>query len=256
MNNNNEEKKDLIYAYKEIGESPLDVIKRIKEDFPELRNEKIAYAGRLDPLAEGVLLLVKGKELKNFDNYLSLDKEYEAEIVIGFSSDTYDILGLAREEERKDIRNREIEDIVKKMKGGFVFKLPPFSSYKIRGKPLFWWALNNRINEVEIPKKRVEIYKIDITDFYKIRGEELESIICNKVLKIKGEFRQKEILRRWEKLFLSNKKKNYKVIKINVSCSSGCYIRSIAKRVGEDLSTGSIVLSLKRDKIGKKSVLE
>ncbi len=256
MKKDKDKKKDIIYVYKYLGESSLDAIKRIKKKLPELKDTKIAYAGRLDPLAEGVLLLVKGEELKNFDNYLTLDKEYEAELILGFSSDTYDILGLAKEEGKGKISNKEIKKVVHNIKGDFVFNLPPFSSYKIKGKPLFWWALNNKINEINIPIKRVKIYKIEVMEIYKLQGEKLEKMIHNKISKIKGKFRQEEILKRWKELFLDNKKNLYTIIKISVACSSGCYIRSIAKRIGEDLSTGGMVLSLKRNKIGKKIDLQ
>ena len=54
--------------------------------------------GRLDPLAEGVLLILIGDECKNKEKYLGLDKEYEVAIIFGISTDTGDALGLATKE--------------------------------------------------------------------------------------------------------------------------------------------------------------
>jgi len=53
----------------------------------------MTYAGRLDPLAEGLLLVLTGEECKNKEKYLGLDKEYEVDVLFGFATDTYDILG-------------------------------------------------------------------------------------------------------------------------------------------------------------------
>ncbi|MCX6720304.1 MAG: hypothetical protein NTW11_00645 [Candidatus Staskawiczbacteria bacterium] len=60
---------------------------------PEYLNVPMTYAGRLDPMASGVLVVLAGPEIKNKEKYLALDKEYEFSILFGFSTDTYDILG-------------------------------------------------------------------------------------------------------------------------------------------------------------------
>ena len=86
----------ILNIYKPVGISPLDAIKTLKEKYPELKDEKMTYAGRLDPLAEGVLLILAGNAVYEKEKYLKLDKEYEAEILFGFNTDTYDIFGSAR----------------------------------------------------------------------------------------------------------------------------------------------------------------
>ena len=53
----------MINVYKPVGISPLDVIKLLQEKNPEYRGVSVTYAGRLDPLAEGVLLLLAGEEV-------------------------------------------------------------------------------------------------------------------------------------------------------------------------------------------------
>ena len=85
--------KNVLNIYKPVGISPLDAIKLLQEKFPEYKDVSITYAGRLDPMAEGVLILLTGKEVHKVKEYMKLDKEYEAEILFGFETDTYDILG-------------------------------------------------------------------------------------------------------------------------------------------------------------------
>ena len=87
---------NIFNVFKPVGISPLDAIKILKEKYPELKDEKMTYAGRLDPLAEGALLILAGNAVHKKEKYLKLDKEYEGEILFGFNTDTYDILGLSK----------------------------------------------------------------------------------------------------------------------------------------------------------------
>lgn len=241
----------VIVGYKKVGISPLDLIKEIKEKNPHLQKERMAYAGRLDPLAEGVVLLVVGEELKNFDSYLNLSKEYKTKILFGFSSDTYDILGIA--EEAKEVKEEKAEKILNNFVGNFSFTLPPFSSYKIKGKPLFWWALQKRVHEIKVPQKEVTIFSLEVLKKEWISEEELKKEIVSKVERIKGDFRQRKIIRRWEDV-LSDKKRKHLTFDIKISCSSGCYVRSVAKEAGERLQSGAVVMNLQRTKVGDYTV--
>ncbi len=246
--------KKTITAYKKIGESPLDLIERLKEEKPELRDEKMAYAGRLDPMAEGLVLIVIGEELKNFDSYLELDKEYEAKILFGFSSDTYDILGLAKKGDLQRVSEEKVKKALGEMEGEFSFSLPPFSGYKIKGKPLFWWALEKRIDEVQIPQKKATVYSLNILKTETVKKKDLRREVLGKIEQVKGSFRQEEITERWKKILKEEREdEEYPVAEIKVACSSGCYIRSIANEVGAVLGTGAILLHLKRTKIGKET---
>lgn len=107
----------IVNVYKPQGATPLEVIQQFKQQFPRYKDEKISYAGRLDPLAHGILLLLLGEQgskennekrallrsadwRKNRgvtverDSLLNLPKEYEFEAVFGMETDTYDVLGL------------------------------------------------------------------------------------------------------------------------------------------------------------------
>lgn len=83
------DKSGVICVYKEVGETPLEAISKIKT------TEKLSYIGRLDPLADGLMLVLVGEENKNREAYLDLPKTYRFEFVSGFKTDTYDVLGLA-----------------------------------------------------------------------------------------------------------------------------------------------------------------
>ncbi|MEA2092872.1 MAG: hypothetical protein U9P61_02815 [Patescibacteria group bacterium] len=245
--------KEIFPLYKPIGLSPLDVIKKLKKEHPEFQDKKIAYAGRLDPMAEGVILIIVGDSLKKFKHFLKLDKEYEAEVLFGFSSDSFDILGIA-EKKDKDFfeEEEEVEKVLKSFEGDFIFKPPFFSSYRYKGKPLFWWARQERLEEVELPDKKTAIYSLEILDKIKVEKKFLEKKIEEKIRSVKGDFRQEEIIEKWRNVFQKEEdNKKYLIIKIKVHCSSGCYIRSIADRTGRLLNSGAILYSLKRIRVGR-----
>ncbi len=239
--------KNIIIGYKELGETPLNLINRIKKENPDYKEEKMAYAGRLDPMAEGVVLIIKGEELKNFDSYLSLDKDYRAKILFGFSTDTYDILGLPKLKERV-VSSEEAKKEIENIKGNFEFFLPPYSSYKIKKKPLFYWAKEGRLDEVEIPKKKVEVYSIIVEGVTFLNNKELEEEIIRKIGRVQGDFRQELITKEWSRLL--QEERSYLVVDVLVSCGSGCYVRSIAHEVGERLGSGGVLLSLVRERVG------
>ncbi len=87
-------KQVVLKLYKNRGETPLECLERFRKNNPEYKDEKMTYAGRLDPLAKGVLLVLVGEECKNKEKYLCLDKEYEVDVLFGFATDTYDVLGI------------------------------------------------------------------------------------------------------------------------------------------------------------------
>ncbi|MEY2671815.1 MAG: tRNA pseudouridine synthase tRNA pseudouridine55 synthase, partial [Candidatus Parcubacteria bacterium] len=58
-------------------------MEKARFDHPEWKNLPMTYAGRLDPVAEGLLLVLVGDDCKEKDKYLDLNKEYELSILFG-----------------------------------------------------------------------------------------------------------------------------------------------------------------------------
>jgi tRNA pseudouridine55 synthase len=112
---------NVLRLYKNPGETPLECLERFRVANPEYTNEKMTYAGRLDPMAEGVLIVLAGEECKKKDEYLGLDKEYIFEVLFGIQSDTYDILGIPKIAEKKDFD-------IKSFVGKRIQEYPAYSS--------------------------------------------------------------------------------------------------------------------------------
>ncbi|HEX9805051.1 MAG TPA: hypothetical protein VGA67_05190, partial [Candidatus Dojkabacteria bacterium] len=129
----------ILQIDKRVGETPLEAIEKFRENHPEYEDVKMAYAGRLDPMASGLLLVLIGEECRKRDQYQNLDKVYEFEIILGIETDSLDILGLITKNSlqyRKSEILPQLERIVAKFPKKFKQKYPLYSSKTINGKPL------------------------------------------------------------------------------------------------------------------------
>lgn len=234
---------NAVIIHKEVGQTPLEALERYRASRLELQNIPMTYAGRLDPMAEGKLLILIGEECKNKEKYLHLDKEYEVEIVFGISTDTFDSLGLAT----VGSESHSTIDLTT-YTGRFTQEYPPYSSKTVNGKQLHELARSNELPE-EMPTKEVEIYSINLMGKRHVSASELKKTIMDTIHKVTGDFRQKEIGQCWNEL-LRDSVHEFEAITIRVSCSSGTYMRSLADRIGTDMGTGAFALSIKRTQIG------
>jgi tRNA pseudouridine55 synthase len=254
----------VINVYKKKGQTPLDCIKEIKKDNPELVHLPLTYAGRLDPLAEGVLLILIGDECQKKDEYLALSKEYELEILFGFETDTYDLMGRVEVEvqpltgfggctstDSNDNYFSEIKNLLSQFIGRINQDYPPYSSRTVNGKPLFKWAREGKLNEIIIPSHQVYVSDIEFIKEDYIFGFDLLSKIKNDIGFVKGDFRQKEIINIWEDVLKNGLENKYKTITLRVSCGSGVYVRSLAHDLGKKIGISALALNIKRTKVGE-----
>jgi tRNA pseudouridine55 synthase len=265
-------KKVLILNKKE-GETPLfrmesfrsQYIKKnklSKEEKEKINKIKMTYAGRLDPMASGLLVVLTGDETKNKEKYLKLDKEYEFEVLFGVATDTYDILGKVVRQDLTTSHKSDLwlkKDLEKKVKanlkyftGKFIQKYPVYSSKTVNGKQLFVYARNGE--DVELPMHQVLVKSLKFIKLRKINSKKLLENIEKRIQKVQGDFRQKEIIKIWQKILKTSRglvSGELFLASFKIKCSSGTYVRSIANNLGEKIGTGALAYSIKRTKIGK-----
>jgi tRNA pseudouridine55 synthase len=243
--------KKLIVLNKKEGVTPLFALEKFRKSNPKYLDESMTYAGRLDPMASGVLVILAGDEIKNKEKYLGLDKEYNFSVLFGFSTDTYDILGkicasrnfnLSVKETTADIKNN-LKYFERKLKQ----KYPIYSSKTVNGKPLFSYARNGE--EVKIPEREIFIKNISLLKIRKINNKNLFLNIKKRITKVEGDFRQKEILKLWEASL--KKTQYYYIADFKINCGSGTYVRAIANSLGEKMKIPALAFSIKRTKLGK-----
>ena len=248
--------KATLNVYKRRGETPLACLERLQESVPELRGQSLTYAGRLDPLAEGVLVVLVGDEARRKDAYLELRKTYCAEILFGFSTDTYDLAGKLTEATHGRVPMIQVMDSVGALEGLRQQAYPPFSSKPVMGKPLWQWTRENRLNEIIIPTHEVRIYRSLMRHSETIQGEDLRRHIMETLKLMKGDFRQEEIAACWEDNLKSHYGDLYDIATIEIDCSSGTYIRSIAHELGQSVGIPALAYRIVRTKVGTYSIEE
>jgi tRNA pseudouridine55 synthase len=250
----------ILNVYKPVGMTPLALIEAVRKEMPELRDEKIGYAGRLDPLAHGVMLLMIGEATKAREAYLGLKKTYEFKVLFGVETDSYDILGFIETNKRLDfsfrgnnnegIVNEKVNLFVNRHVGKFQQPYPPYSSKPVNGKPLFWWARNDRLNDIEIPQREVVIDEFILLSNDEISKTDLQKKVAAEISKVDGDFRQKETLERWHTFFVETNITSFPTATFRVHCTSGTYIRSLIHEMGKELGCGAIALEILRTQVG------
>ena len=245
---------------KKLGETPLPAREVVRKSTAELENLPLTYAGRLDPMASGKLLILIGDECKNRKLYDRIDKEYEFEVLFGFKTDTGDVLGLAeRCGNLPDFSGGKIRQVIKSFVGNQKLPYPAFSSKTVDGVPLFHHALSNNLEEIEVPKVDITIYRMSFCDMRTVSCEVLIQNILEKInllqigppdSRLGSGFRKEEIIARWQSL-LETKSKQYVIAKCRAVVSSGTYIRSLTPLIAEKLGTYGLAYSIHRTKIGR-----
>ena len=253
-----EEIKDSVsfVTYKNEGETPLEALERLRREKGIAQGESMTYAGRLDPMAEGLLLILVGEECKNKTEYLGLDKEYEVGVMFGVGSDTGDILGIVDCDTFDGEGNMKISKEIQLLIGKRSEKYPAYSSRTVNGKPLFVYTREGALGDIEIPEKEIEIYSIDFVSLEEIETKMVIETAIERIAKVKGDFRQKEIVHSWNLLKdkLGNKRNGFFVATLRVRASSGAYMRTLAEKLGASLGVKSLAWKIKRTKIGEYSL--
>jgi tRNA pseudouridine55 synthase len=245
----------VVNLYKQIGETPRERLERLRAQRHEFTHEVLSYAGRLDPMAEGVLLALVGSANSRREQYLSLSKEYTLEILFGFSTDTYDILGKVIEKgETGSIKPKIVAQTLNEFRGEVSQEYPPYSSKMVEGKSLFQWARQNALGTLILPRRVITIYDIALTSMYRIGERELLSYIEEQVGKVQGDFRQEEVVRLWRRQLHRDGVRLFPCASVAISCSSGTYARSIANGLGEKLGVPALALHIVRTKVGEYDV--
>ena len=250
--------KDVLNLYKARGETPLQRIERFRKDNPEYKNIPLSYAGRLDPMAEGVLVVLAGEANKDRGQYLSMDKEYTMDVLFGFSTDTYDVLGILDEAvtraSHKPVRAPLLLEYIAQLPGTHDQKYPPFSSKPLEGQPLFVHARKGDLGRFELPEHRIEIFAASLVGMRRVTNEELLADVESSIRLVKGDFRQDRILELWRETLRVLYGMSFDVATVSVHCSSGTYLRSIANDLGARIGIPALAMHIVRTRAGKYKV--
>ncbi|MBR3368525.1 tRNA pseudouridine(55) synthase TruB [Candidatus Saccharibacteria bacterium] len=158
--------KEILLIDKPKNITSFGVVARVRRVLSEKvgKKVKVGHTGTLDPFATGLLILLVGKGTKRSNEFLKLDKWYEATIKLGAISTTGDPEGeISVSKDAKEPILSEVEKVVQSFQGEILQRVPNFSAVKINGERAY--KLARKGVEVEMPKRKVEIFSIEILDY-------------------------------------------------------------------------------------------
>ena len=169
---------------------------------------KVGHAGTLDPLAEGLMILLVGKEFtRQADSFLKLDKEYILKFKLGETSMTDDGEGEKALVSDRQPELAEIQAAIQQLTGEILQTPPIYSALKIGGQRAYKLARAGK--PVTMTPRPVTVYSWQDVEY------------------------------------------DYPYLSARVKVSSGTYIRSLARSLGEILEVGAYLSALQRTQIGE-----
>lgn len=143
------------------GLHSFNIVSRVRRI---LNLKKVGFSGTLDPLASGLMIVASGQATKLLDLFHNLSKEYEAEIIFGQTSSSFDLeQAVVINESAQEFSKDELLKAINKFVGEQMQQVPVYSAVKVQGKKLHEMA--RRGKEVIAPKKKVNIFKIELLEF-------------------------------------------------------------------------------------------
>jgi len=196
-----------------------------------LGTKKVGHAGTLDPMATGLLVLGAGPSTRLLTHLVGLDKTYTTTIRLGVSTVSDDrtgaVLDIAPPSAVAELAAdpSRIFDAVRALTGDIEQAPSAVSAIKVAGRRAY-----DRVRageQVELKKRPVSVYEFEIEDPGTV-----------------------------EAVHLSGGETPIPVLDIDatVRCSSGTYIRALARDLGEALGVGGHLVALRRTEVGPFSV--
>lgn len=208
----------LLLVDKPQGVTSHDVVGRVRA---VLGTRRVGHAGTLDPMATGLLILATGRATKLLGHLALATKAYTATIRLGESTDTDDADGTVVE--RKDA-STVTEDAIRAgiaALTGEIDQVPSsFSAIKVDGKRAYDLARGGQ--EVQLAARTVTISQFEITA--PLRRSAGGGTLID--------------------------------VDVRVDCSTGTYIRALARDLGSALGVGGHLTRLRRESIGRFAVAD
>ena len=204
----------IVNVYKEAGFTSHDVVAKLRGIYGQ---KKVGHTGTLDPMAEGVLIVVLGQATKLADLILTSRKQYIATMRLGISTETDDTTGKDITEASEDeleklfsdetVLREKLSEVFGKFLGKTMQVPPMYSAIKINGKKLYEYAREGI--EINPDPRPIEVYSLEIT------GIDMEK----------------------------------REVSFSVDCSKGTYIRGLIRDFGRELGVGAAMSALLREEI-------
>lgn len=253
----------IIPVWKKLGESTHLLAQQIGQFVAQktqnLEDQKATHTGTLDPMAEGVVVVLTGEDRFNKTEFSNNLKEYQFSIVFGVSTDSHDVLGL---QTKVISHQKEFEKLAEKLTtiipsfiGPQIQQQPAFSAQRISGKSAFDIAKTQQ-QQMALQKNEITIHSLKIIDEKTISTSELLHQITEKIKLVSGNFRQTEITKHWVKtcqLLEKNGTTNLPLITFEAHVTKRTYIRAIVRDISQKIGIPATTFHIIRTKNGEFS---
>ena len=150
----------ILNINKRKGLSSFDVVRYVRK---VTNMKKVGHAGTLDPLANGVLLILVGRgATKQSSDLMILPKTYETTIRLGLKTPTLDLEGEIQLDEDVRIPVGAVEETLKHYEGEIDQVPPMYSAKRVGGRRLYKIAKEGRV--VEREPSKVRIHRIELLE--------------------------------------------------------------------------------------------
>ena len=150
----------MLLIRKPRGMTSHDVVEVIRR---KLGTRRVGHTGTLDPMAEGLLILLVGSATKSQQAFQGHDKAYEATLQLGAQTDTGDATGrVIRTAPVPPLDRRRVEDLLASFQGSMSQTPPAYSAVKVQGHPAYWWA--RRHQPVELSARTVRVLGMELLE--------------------------------------------------------------------------------------------
>ena len=208
----------ILLVDKPQGITSHDVVARTRR---ALGTKKVGHAGTLDPMATGLLVLGVGPSTRLLTHLVGLDKAYEATIRLGQATTTDDAEGeIVAERAVGGLTEAGIRDAVAALTGEILQRPSSVSAIKVDGRRAY-----DRVRAgeaVELAARRVTVSAFEVVGLPAPLRDGAATID----------------------------------IDVRVACSSGTYVRALARDLGEALEVGGHLTRLRRIRVGPFAVEE
>lgn len=177
----------------------------------KISNEKVGHTGTLDPMATGVLPLLIGKGTLCSKYLINHDKKYEVTLKLGMKTDTADLEGKVLDVQKVPVQSLQDKNIQNVLKS-FIGKQEqvPPMYSAIKVNGKKLYEYARKGEKIDVKPRQIEIYEIQLLEI--IEQEQ--------------------------------------IIKFQVFCSKGTYIRSLCEDIAKKLGTIGTMAELKRLQVG------
>jgi tRNA pseudouridine55 synthase len=204
----------ILLVDKPLEWTSFDVVNKVRGHLRhalKVKKIKVGHAGTLDPLATGVLVVCTGKATKRIETLQAQDKSYTATIRLGAHTPCLDAeLPVETWADSAHLTLTAIEKAASGLRGSLEQMPPRYSAKKVNGQKAY--AVARKGGEIMLNRASIEIKKLEI------------QAVQHRVID----------------------QNNVVDVEVEIDCTKGTYIRSIARDLGETLGVGGHLIALRR----------